>query len=87
LSSVGFRFIYRRYNHRDLLADFVAGWDIHIGSGVENPVLYSLMYGGRLVDGGRPDPPPDPGYSAVSRSSSTVLVSIQRERRSRFHAS
>jgi AcrR family transcriptional regulator len=29
----------------DLLADFAAGWDMHIGFGVENPVLYALMYG------------------------------------------
>ncbi len=29
----------------DLLIDFAAGWDVHIGFGVENPVLYALMYG------------------------------------------
>jgi AcrR family transcriptional regulator len=29
----------------DLLIDFAAGWDMHIGFGVENPVLYALMYG------------------------------------------
>lgn len=29
----------------DLLTDFAAGWDMHIGFGVENPVLYELMYG------------------------------------------
>jgi AcrR family transcriptional regulator len=29
----------------DLLADFAAGWDMHVGFGVENPVLYALMYG------------------------------------------
>lgn len=29
----------------DLLIDFAAGWDMHIGFGVENPVLYTLMYG------------------------------------------
>jgi AcrR family transcriptional regulator len=29
----------------DLLTDFAAGWDMHIGFGVENPVLYALMYG------------------------------------------
>jgi AcrR family transcriptional regulator len=29
----------------DLLVDFAAGWDMHIGFGVENPVLYRLMYG------------------------------------------
>jgi AcrR family transcriptional regulator len=29
----------------DLLIDFAAGWDMHIGLGVENPVLYALMYG------------------------------------------
>src|SRR6202012_4358989 len=29
----------------DLLADFAAGWDMHIGFGVENPVLYALIYG------------------------------------------
>jgi AcrR family transcriptional regulator len=28
----------------DLLADFAAGWDMHIGFGAENPVLYALMY-------------------------------------------
>jgi AcrR family transcriptional regulator len=28
----------------DLLIDFAAGWDMHIGFGVENPVLYALMY-------------------------------------------
>jgi AcrR family transcriptional regulator len=28
----------------DLLVDFAAGWDMHIGFGVENPVLYALMY-------------------------------------------
>jgi AcrR family transcriptional regulator len=37
----------------DLLADFAAGWDMHIGFGVENPVLYSLMYGGQLMNGGQ----------------------------------
>ena len=31
----------------DLLADFAAGWDLHIEFGVENPVLYALMYGPR----------------------------------------
>jgi AcrR family transcriptional regulator len=30
----------------DLLIDFAAGWDMHVGFGVENPVLYALMYGG-----------------------------------------
>ena len=30
----------------DLLADFAAGWDMHIGFGVENPVLYALMHKG-----------------------------------------
>ena len=29
----------------DLLIDFATGWDMHIGFGVENPVLYALMYG------------------------------------------
>jgi len=29
----------------DLFTDFAAGWDMHIGFGVENPVLYALMYG------------------------------------------
>ncbi|WP_026924989.1 TetR/AcrR family transcriptional regulator [Glycomyces arizonensis] len=29
----------------DLLADFAAGWDMHVGFGVENPALYALMYG------------------------------------------
>jgi AcrR family transcriptional regulator len=29
----------------DLLADFAAGWDMHIEFGVGNPVLYGLMYG------------------------------------------
>jgi AcrR family transcriptional regulator len=29
----------------DLLIDFAAGWDMHIGFGVDNPVLYALMYG------------------------------------------
>jgi AcrR family transcriptional regulator len=29
----------------DLLTDFAAGWDMHIGFGVENPVLYALMHG------------------------------------------
>jgi AcrR family transcriptional regulator len=28
----------------DLLLDFAAGWDMHVGFGVENPVLYTLMY-------------------------------------------
>ena len=28
----------------DLLTDFAAGWDMHIGFGVENPVRYALMY-------------------------------------------
>jgi len=35
----------------DLLIDFAAGWDMHIGFGVENPVLYALMY--RREDGRR----------------------------------
>jgi aryl-alcohol dehydrogenase-like predicted oxidoreductase/AcrR family transcriptional regulator len=35
----------------DLLADFATGWDLHIGFGVENPVLYGLMYRG--ADGRR----------------------------------
>ncbi|NED61403.1 TetR/AcrR family transcriptional regulator, partial [Streptomyces sp. SID10244] len=30
----------------DLLVDFAAGWDMHVGFGVENPALYALMYGG-----------------------------------------
>jgi AcrR family transcriptional regulator len=30
----------------DLLADFAAGWDMHIDFGVQNPVLYRLMYSG-----------------------------------------
>ncbi|UYM05857.1 TetR/AcrR family transcriptional regulator [Solicola gregarius] len=29
----------------DLLVDFAAGWDMHVGFGVENPALYALMYG------------------------------------------
>ena len=29
----------------DLLTDFAAGWDMHVGFGVDNPVLYALMYG------------------------------------------
>lgn len=29
----------------DLIADFEAGWDMHLGFGVENPVLYTVMYG------------------------------------------
>lgn len=29
----------------DLLADFAAGWDVHIEFGVQNPALYRLMYG------------------------------------------
>jgi AcrR family transcriptional regulator len=29
----------------DLLVDFAAAWDMHISFGVENPVLYALMYG------------------------------------------
>lgn len=29
----------------DLLADFAAGWDLHLEFGVANPVLYALMYG------------------------------------------
>ena len=28
----------------DLLTDFAAGWDMHVGFGAENPVLYALMY-------------------------------------------
>lgn len=28
----------------DLLADFAAGWDLHIGFGVEHPTLYALMH-------------------------------------------
>lgn len=32
-------------NTGDLLADFAAGWDTHIDFGVQNPVLYRLMYG------------------------------------------
>lgn len=31
----------------DLLADFAAGWDLHIEFGVANPALYALMYGPR----------------------------------------
>ena len=37
----------------DLLANFAAGWDMHIDFGVQNPVLYRLMYGsagGRRCD-------------------------------------
>jgi AcrR family transcriptional regulator len=29
----------------DLLADFAAGWDMHVGFGVANPALYGIMYG------------------------------------------
>ncbi|WP_166983645.1 TetR/AcrR family transcriptional regulator [Paramicrobacterium fandaimingii] len=32
----------------DLLADFAAGWDLHIEFGVANPMLYALMYGPHL---------------------------------------
>jgi AcrR family transcriptional regulator len=28
----------------DLIADFVAGWELHVEFGVANPVLYALMY-------------------------------------------
>lgn len=28
----------------DLIADFAAGWDLHVAFGVANPVLYALMY-------------------------------------------
>jgi AcrR family transcriptional regulator len=31
----------------ELLTDFAAGWDLHIEFGIENPVLYALMYGSR----------------------------------------
>lgn len=34
----------------DLVADFAAGWDLHVEFGVENPVLYSLMYGTRATN-------------------------------------
>ncbi|MEU1945437.1 TetR/AcrR family transcriptional regulator [Streptomyces sp. NPDC020125] len=30
----------------DPVADLRAGWDLHIGLGLANPALYSLMYGG-----------------------------------------
>ncbi|MEW2517056.1 TetR/AcrR family transcriptional regulator [Actinacidiphila alni] len=33
----------------DLVADFAAGWDLHIEFGVQNPVLYALMYGTRAT--------------------------------------
>jgi AcrR family transcriptional regulator len=36
----------------DQIADFGAGWDMHIGFGVANPVLYTVMYG--RPDGRRP---------------------------------
>lgn len=29
----------------DLVADFEAGWDMHIAFGVENPALYAVMFG------------------------------------------
>jgi AcrR family transcriptional regulator len=29
----------------DLLADFTAGWDMHVEFGVQNPVLYRFMFG------------------------------------------
>jgi AcrR family transcriptional regulator len=29
----------------DLLVDFAAGWDMHVGFGVEHPALYAIMYG------------------------------------------
>lgn len=29
----------------DWIVDFGVGWDMHIGFGVENPVLYTVMYG------------------------------------------
>lgn len=28
----------------DLLVDFAAGWDMHVGFGVEHPLLYALMH-------------------------------------------
>lgn len=31
----------------DLLADFAAGWDLHVEFGVASPILYRLMYGPR----------------------------------------
>lgn len=29
----------------DLLVDFAAGWEMHVGFGLENPVLYAFMFG------------------------------------------
>ncbi|WP_066516761.1 TetR/AcrR family transcriptional regulator [Curtobacterium ammoniigenes] len=35
----------------DLVVDFAAGWDLHVAFGVDNPVLYALMYApGRTSD-------------------------------------
>lgn len=40
-------------NSGDLLSDFATGWDMHIRFGVENPLLYRLMYS--MVGAGRSD--------------------------------
>jgi AcrR family transcriptional regulator len=48
----------------DLMVDFGVGWDMHIGFGVANPVLYTVMYG--RADGQR------------SRAAQTAAAELRR---------
>lgn len=52
----------------DLITDFAAGWDMHVGFGVDNPTLYALMYR-----------PGTPGRTAAAETAEAELrVAVQR---------
>jgi AcrR family transcriptional regulator len=53
----------------DPLKDLRAGWDLHVGFGLANPALYSLMYG---------DPHPGVSWSAAAAARQILQEHIRR---------
>jgi AcrR family transcriptional regulator len=54
---------------RDPVANLRAGWDLHVGFGLSNPALYSLMYG---------DPLPGVTSPAAAAAKQILLEHIRR---------
>jgi AcrR family transcriptional regulator len=53
----------------DPVEDLRAGWDLHVGFGLANPALYSLMYG---------EPRPDASPPAAAAAAAVLALHIRR---------
>lgn len=53
----------------DAVDDLRAGWDLHVGFGLANPALYSLMYG---------EPRPDASPLAAAAAAAILASHIRR---------